>query len=255
MGNVSLRPDKFSEGGGLIDDFDGTITDIRFVLTDYQGQMSEAVPVAQVKFDVDGEESTQLFSVGGSGDFAPDETGLGLIKLRSKDSLTKTSKFAMLMESLVEAGFPINRMEDDISYLNGFSGHFLRKAVEYKGLKHDKKERDSTVLLCTKIIKLPWDNAPAAKGKAAAAKGKAKAEVDNGLADSLASIIQVVLLEAGGSIAKKNLMTKLFSNDAIKGMDQKSKQAALKMAVDDAYVSGREEWTVADGVLTIASGD
>jgi len=111
------------------------------------------------------------------------------------------------------------------------------------------------VLLCTKIIKLPWDNAPAAKGKAAAAKGKAKAEVDNGLADSLASIIQVVLLEAGGSIAKKNLMTKLFSNDAIKGMDQKSKQAALKMAVDDAYVSGREEWTVADGVLTIASGD
>lgn len=245
---VNLRPDSFAEGVGLIDDFDGVISDVRFIMTDYDGAVRDAVPVAKVSFDVDGEESFQLFSVGGSNDFAPDETGMGLIVLKTKSTLTKKSKFGMLLDSLVAAGFPLNKMDtESIAYLVGLDGHFLRKPVDYKGLKK-RDDRDSTVLLCTKINQVPWENT--GKGKKG---GKAKAKpVDEGLADTMAGIIQGVLIDADvdAGVAKKDVLSALFKNDDVKALDDK--KAALKLAADDTFLKGRDEWTFEDGLLKMA---
>jgi len=244
MGNVDIRPDLAAEGGGLVDDFDGVVTDIRFVPDDYNGTLPEPITLCHVVFDVDGEESVQNYSIGGDKDFAPDETGRGLTKLRTKAALTKTCKLMLFMNSLVEAGFPLNKMDArDVSPIIGVSGHFLRKAAEYKGLK-STGDREKTVLLCTKINKLPWEQA---KGKA---KGKGKAAaVDEGLADSMAGIIQSVLIEGDGEMAKKNLLSALFKNDDVKALDDK--KAALKLASDDAWLKERDEWTFEDGVLKL----
>lgn len=243
-GTVNLRPDSFAEGGGLIDDFDGVISDIGFIMTDYDGNSPNAVPVCDIHWDVDGEDHSEMFSVGGSDDFAPDETGKGLIKLKSKDTLTKKSKFGMFLGSLVEAGFPLNKMDDkDIGYLNGFSGHFMRKVVTYQGLAK-KKDKDNTVLLCTKVIALPGE------GGKAVAKGGKKVKVDAGLADELTAIIQGVLVESDGSMPKKNLLSALFKNDDVGGSD--NKKGLLKLATDDTFLKGREEWKYEDGVLTMA---
>ena len=242
---VNLRPDSFSEGGGLIDDFDGTINDIRFIMTTYDGAISESVCVACVAYLVDGEDAgTDLLSVGGKNDFAPDETGMGLIKLKGRDMLTKRSKFGMFLNALVEVGFPIPKMDpENISYLNGFEGHFLRKPVEFKGIAK-KGDREDTVLLCTKIIKLPWE---ATKGKGKG-KGKGKpTEGDATLATSLTGIIQKVLIDADGSISKKDLLSGLFKNDDIAELP--GRKAALKLATDDTYLNSRDEWEYADGVL------
>jgi len=239
MGNVDIRPDLAAEGGGLIDDFDGKIADMRFIMTDYDGMMPEPACVNKLVFDIDGEESYQLYSVGGKDDFAPDETGHGLNKLKSKAALTKTCKFMMLMNSFVEAGFPLNKMDaKDISPLIGLEGHFLRKAVEFKGLKK-KDDRESTVLLCTKINKLPWE---ATKGKA---KGKAAAkELDAGVEEALAGIIQGIIIEKDGQIAKKDLVSALFKAE-LPG----DKKSTLRLATSDDYLKGREEWTYEDGIL------
>ena len=246
MGNVSIRPDLASEGGGLLDDFDGVITDMRFIMTDYDGAMVDAVPVCQVSFDVDGEESNQMYSVGGSGDFRPDETGRGLDALKAKSALTKTCKFIMLVDSMVAAGFPLNKLDpNDVSPIIGLDGHFLRKAVEFKGLKK-KGDRDNTVLLCTKINKLPWENetkGKTAKGKAA----KGKAAMDDGLADTLAGIIQGVIIEADGQVAKKNLLSIMFRHDDVAALDDR--KGALKLASDDTFLKSRDEWEYEDGVL------
>ena len=130
---VNLRPDGFVEGGGLIDDFDGIVADIRFVMTDYEGGIANAVPAAKVIFEVDGEEvGSELLSVGGKDDFRPDETGMGLLKLKSKDTLTKKSKFSLFLSSFVDSGFPLNKMDaDSINYLVGTQGYFLRRAVQF----------------------------------------------------------------------------------------------------------------------------
>ncbi len=239
---VSLRPDSFAEGGGLLDDFDGKVADIRFITTDYDGAIPTPVTVARVVYEVDGEEvGTDLLSVGGKDDFVPNDAGTGLVALKSKSSLTKKSKFGMYMEALVQAGFPLNKMDDgDISYLNGLEGHFLRNVVEYKGLTK-KSDRDSTVMLCTKIISLPGEGG----GKKGKVKGKAK--VDEGLGDAVAEIIQGVLIEVDGEVTKKALLTALFKSDDVK--KRADKKEILKLASNDTYLAGRDEWVLADGVL------
>jgi len=242
-GTVDLRPDSFAEGGGLIDDFDGTISDIRFIMTNYGGRISDAIPVASVRFTIEDMESDPtLYSVGGSDDFAPTTDEMGLNKLKTKDSLTKTSKFGMFMASIVDAGFPLNKMEsDNISYLVGLDAHFLRKIVEYSGLKK-KSDRDNTVLLCTKINTLPWENKKVGKGK----KGK-PAAVDEGLANDVAGIIQSMLRDTDYGLPKKDLISALFKSKEIAALSDK--KGALKLAVDDTFLNGREEWAYEDGVL------
>ncbi len=246
MGNVDIRPDLAAEGGGLIDDFDGTIADSRFIMTDYEGKMADKVCVNAITFDVDGEESNQLYSVGGKGDFAPDDTGRGIDKLKSKAALTKSCKFMRLMDSLVEAGFPIPKMDArDVMSIIGTQGHFLRKVVEYEGLKKKKDDdREDTVLLCTKINKLPWEVSKAANK----VKGKAGSKaVDEGLAETVAGIVQGVIIEADGSISKKDMLSTLFKSPEMEATG--NKKAALKLAADDSYLKGRDEWEYEDGVL------
>lgn len=255
MGDVDIRPDHASEGGGLIDDFDGTISDMRFVMTDYDGAMAEPVPVCRVTFDVDGEESVQLYSVGGQGDFAPDDTGRGLRKLKSKSSLTKTCKYIMFADSLVQAGFPVNRLDgNDCSSIIGTSGHFLRKAVEYKGLKRKKDDRDNTVLLCTKVITLPGEAAAKGKGKGKGVANPTPASND-ALAEAVAGIIVGILkmrLEDEGVVemAKKDLITALFKNAELNALGG-DKKAALKLAADDVWLGSRDEWKLDSGILSL----
>ena len=242
---VSLRPDSFAEGGGLLDDFDGKIGDIRFITTDYDGHIPTPVTVARIVYEVDGEEvGTDLLSVGGKDDFVPNEVGTGLTALKSKYSLTKKSKFGMFMNALVLAGFPLPKMDDgDISYLNGLEGHFLRKVVEYKGLTK-KSDTESTVMVCTNIINLPWE------GNVKKGKAKGKAKVDDGLADVVAGIILGVVIGSDGEITKAAMLSALFKSAEIKAWDDKDKKkAALKLATDDTYLAGRDEWVLADGVL------
>jgi len=247
MGVVSIKPSSFTDGGGLIDDVDATLTDIRYVMYDYDGKADEPVPVAKTVWDVDGEEQTVMYSVGGSGDFQPNDTGLALESLRSRSNLTKTSKYAMFIMSLIAAGFPEPSMDDnDISCLNGTKVHLLRKAVEYKGISK-KEGKDSNVLLVSKLISMPGEGVSAAKGKGKGkAKGKAAAAPD-GLEDLVVGEIQTLLINADGTLTKKDMLTALLKADAIKP----AKAAALKMANDDGWLSGRGEWSVADNTLTM----
>ena len=243
---VNLRPDAFTKGGGLADDFDGTVTDARFVMTDYNGNLSEPIPAARIVFDVDGDEVDQVYSVGGTGDFAPDDTGMSLVQLKSRVTLNESSKFGLFLAALVKVGFPITRMENQLGYLLGLNGHWVRSAVEYKGLKQ-KGDRDNTVLVCTKINQLPWDS-DGGKGKA---KGKAgKSAAASTLADPVAEIITGVIVENGGEVTKKALMSALFKDEGIVGLGAE-KTTALKLAADDTYLGGRSEWVYADGVLTM----
>ena len=253
MGNVNIRPDQASEGGGLIDDFDGTITDMRFIMTDYGKPMDE-VPVCRVVYDVGGEEHDDLLSVGGDGDFQPDESGRGIDKLKTKNTLTKQCQFIMYSNSLVESGFPLNRMDlNDVTSIIGTKGHFLRTVVKRKGSSFKKKEDDrpETVLLCTKVLELPGE-AKAGKGKTKA-KRTTKAAVkaaDPELADTVAAIIQELLVDNEGTMSKTAVLGALFKSAAMSELDDKN--AGLKVMKDDTFLHSREEWTYKDGVLSMA---
>ena len=196
-------------------------------------------------YDVGGEEHDDLLSVGGDDDFIPDDTGRGLNKVRSKATLTKVNSFVRWVNSLVEAGFPLNQVNPhDVTPLIGLHGHFLRTAVDFKGVVK-KNDRPTTVLLCTKILQLPGGGKKD-KGKT---MGKGKA-VDAGLAETMAGIVQGVLIESDGEISKKDLLSTLFKNVEVNALDDKT--AALKIVTKDPYLKGRDEWTFEDGVLKMA---
>ena len=245
---VNLRPDHFVKGGGLIDDFDGVISDIRFVMTDYNGALPESIPAAKVSFSVDGEESDQFYSVGGKGDFIPNDTGLALVALKGKENLTDANNFGVFLDSIQQAGFPLNKMDEfHVDYLVGMGGHFLRKPVKHTGLKKKKEtDREDTVLMCTKVIQLPWEAEPV-KGKAKT-KGKATS-VDSGLADTVAGIIQSVLKANDNMMAKKDMLSALFKNKEIDATGDK--KGALQLAASDDFLKGRPEWAYEDGMLLV----
>jgi len=247
MGNVDLRPDHAAEGGGLVDDFDGVITDMRFIMSDYNGSISNPVPTFVVTFNIDGEESVAWYSVGGKDDFVPDETGRGLTQLKGKTTLTKTCNYIMFMDSLVKSGFPLNKMDPrDVSPMIGIEGHFLRKPVKHDGLKKTG-DRDSTILLCTAVTKLPGEGGT---GKKTRGGRKTKgAVVDEGLADQVAGFIVAILAEADGEAAKTKMLSAFFKNPEVKALP--NKKDATTLAANDTFLAGREEWEYANGVLTL----
>jgi len=248
MGNVDIRPDLCAEGGGLLDDFDGTITFLAFVQWDYDGKIPAPVTLLRAVIETaEGGEDQELLSIGGWGapvEFIPDDTGFGLNKLGSKGKLTKTCNAVRFLDSFVQAGFPKSRIEPrDVSAVLGTTGHFLRHAIDMSGIQKKDNEREKTVLLCTKVNQLPWDTG---KSKVSG-KGKASAKVDEGLADTMTEIIQGVVIDNDGSVSKKELLSVLFKHEAILALPDK--KAALNLASDDTFLKGRDEWTLEDGVL------
>lgn len=246
MGNVNIRPDEAAEGGGLIDDFDGEITDMRFIMTDFNGKVQEAVPVCRVVYGVEGEEYDDLLSVGGKNDFAPDESGRGLNKLGSKAVLTKTCNYVVFINSLVESGFPLNKLDEgDVSSVIGVKGHFLRKVIDHGFKKKKDGDRPDTVMVCTKVLTLPGKGGTAVKTRT---RTKAKVAANPELAETVAIIIQGVVIENDGNVAKKSLMSALFKSADMKSLGS-DKTAAMKLASSDAFLKEREEWTYEDGLL------
>lgn len=246
MGNVSFKPETFIEGGALLDDINLDITYARFIMGDYDGKMMEKVPMLKmVVRSEEGEEHTQFYSVGGTGDFAPDDTGKGLNKVGSKSALVKSSNFGLLMTSLVEAGFDAGNINnDDISFLEGIRAHFIRKAVKREGLEN-KKGKDNTVLVIDRLLEAK--KATAGKGKATA---KASAKVDNtALLDEVKNILIEVLSEQDESkIAKKNILGKILP----KIKDNPAKKEIISTVTNDEYLGGQDEWVYAEGIISLA---
>lgn len=248
MGNVSFKPDTFLEGGALLDDVNLTVQSARFIMGDYDGKMMEKVPMLKlIVLTEEGDEQHQFYSVGGSSDFAPDDTGKGLNKIGQKAALTKSSNFALFMAALVEAGFDQGKIDDnDISFLEGVRAHFIRKAVKREGLEN-KKGKDGTVLVPDKILE-----AKTAKGKGTGAKAgaaKAKAEDNAELQEEVKNLLLGVLSEQDeGRIAKKNILGKILPQ--IK--DNPAKKEIIGLATNDTFLGGQEEWTYAEGIVTLA---
>jgi hypothetical protein len=247
MGNVSLRPADYAEGGGLLDDADVTISDARFIMGDYGGAAQNKSPMCRVMMaDAEGQEHEQFLSVGSADDFQPDETGKGLDKVGKKAALTKSSNFGMFMDSLVTAGFPANKIEpDDITSIVGTDVHVLRKAIERKGLKDAKA---MTVLLVSKINKLPWEKAGAKTGTAKAG-AKAEAPANEELDTQVTDIIMTVLAANEGTVTKSKLLGEASKLDEVKAAA--NKKDVIKRLTDDSFLKGNANFKYENGTISL----
>lgn len=222
--HASLRPATFT-AGGLIDDVNVTFAKLRFVEWDYNGK----IPVAALAMclemqDEEGEDHVQYFSGGDLKNWTPSADGKKLDRVGAATGLNDNSNLSQFISSIVNAGFPENKFDDDISAFEGMQCHVLRKAQPKRtGLIKtggDENERERTVLLVTEIHKMPWEKKASKKGKATKGKTKTKAvaaedeDEDEGTDDingkATSSVEEILLESGGGPITKVDLAKAIF---------------------------------------------
>jgi len=256
---VSLNPESFTEGGGLIDDVDAIFKSCSFEMFDYNGKVIPPVPSLRADLEVDGEEVTQYWSMGSAQDWMPSDDGMQLIAVGKVTGIRASSNGGIFLKSLIDAGFPVDKIGSDISAINGMQAHLIRvPAPKRAGLKKtpraDGREYDDTILTVSEILALPGEKKnPAGKPKAtpkgkpaAAAKAAATEEDGGGEVEGKALEAVMAILAEAGSIAKKDLPAKIFQTMKA----DPDRNAVVKLVFDDKFLSNGP-WEYADGTLVL----
>lgn len=252
---VSLRPSDAQHGTGLLDDVDVTLKQARFVTYDYDGKSPKPVLCLGVTMtDEAGEDHDQYYSAGDLQYFVPSNDGKKAMKAGNKDGLNDNTNAVLFLSSLVNAGFPEDKLGDDISAIEGTYCHVNRVAQPKRGADMAK---DRTILQVMKIHSLPWEKSKAHKlgQKAAVAAGKpqgkangAAAPADDDMAELVAGHVAAILAEAGGSLAKAKVTQKVFQ--AMKE-DPANRTAAVKLANDSGFLEASDVWSFDGATLTL----
>lgn len=177
---LSLRPSTFSQGGGLIDDVDVTVNRARFVSYDFEGKSDVAKLCLMLALvDAEGAEHPQYFSAGDLQYFAPSEdpkneelNGVTIVQVGEKTSLNGGTNAALFLNSLVQAGFPEDKLDEgDIRVLEGTVMHVNRVPQPKRGnlpKRPGQEGKELMVLVCTAIKSMPGET-PKVKPSATAA--------------------------------------------------------------------------------------
>lgn len=268
---LSFAPDDMAEGGGLLDNIRATITGGAFEVTNYGGKAKQKVFAARL--DLEEQNGTahedQWWKMGDVEDWVAINGGRGFDRAGVKDAVNKGTNFGIFMNSLIDAGFPADKLTPDIGCLFGLEAHFQQQIVEGRDKiksKDGSKEYDPKVLCVAEIFSFPWEKKSKAKtggGKKSSAKGKGTTEsngADTGVEDATAQIITEILLEVAEQsedgtveIPKKSLgtsiMKKAKANDDI---DPKMTNQMVKKAFEDEFLGAQDRpWTYEDGVLSM----
>jgi hypothetical protein len=177
---VSLKPSDAVAGGGMFDDVDVEIVKCRFRSWDYNGKIQTPILGLEVTYrnPEDGFEFSQVYSAGEMKQFVPSEDGRFAVPVGSQAGLNDQSNAIFYITAFVNAGFPENKIGDDVSVFEGAFVHVNNvpqpKRKGQTGTGADGKP--NMILIPTKVMRWPWDPKPAPTAASAAPKvGKTKA--------------------------------------------------------------------------------
>lgn len=212
MSPVSLKPSEMVEGGAVPVERNLNWKECRFNLFDYTtkaGVVVATTVAAKITYvDDDGTEYEQQYSAGDKERFAPSADGKTLEALGAAVSLSKSSNFALLMNALVNAGFPESRLTGDISALDGlYTYNIALPEPKRAGLKREVVEGQE---IRERIISVPSviHNLPGEKGK----KGAKSTEGAVDVTAAAVAFVGTVLAEAeGDSVTRQELATAVFT--------------------------------------------
>lgn len=245
MSKGFLRPSNQTEGTGLLNDVDVTWVGLAFKEWDYNGSVPEAVPALEITMEVDGDDSTQVqyFSAGKLKDWVPSADGTTLEAVGSATGINKTTNLAILMNSLVEAGYPEEEIDDDCTAFIGLKCHMVRvPAPKRSGLpetpRADGKVFEKTNLIVSDIISMPGEAKAAkggAKGKAtkATTKGKAAAGGEEDSKDKATQVVLDILSDNPKGLDKKKLGQMVFV--ALKS--DPARNSVLQLVFSDEFLN------------------
>lgn len=273
---ASMNPDNFVQGG-LMSDFDGIITKVRFEPWDYDGKIDHHVlSVAVTIKPEEGEAFVQHYSAGDLTAFVPSmdgenpvdlENGSGeelqgiyALMVAAATQLRSSTNWAHFLEALCACdGFDRNRLTPNVDSLEGIKAHFdrvpqkKRSGIQVNTQQADGKARNNDVLVITKVIDMNAAEAATTKTTAkTTAKAAPKAEaavVDGGVEDTLATAILEAALTAGGTLPKSKLAA-----IALKSVQGTDRARAVKLASDVKWLASRDEFAFDADSATVVAG-
>ncbi len=246
---AGLKPSEFVEGGGLVSDVDVVLADVKFVLWDYNGRVPVPNPAIMAKMVEDeGTEHVQYWSAGQSKDWMPSEDGRRLVAVGSGSGLNSGSNAGILLTSIVNAGFPEDKIGDDITVFQGTKCHVVRTAAPKRNIvkepRADGRVYEDTVLTVSKIISLPWEK------KGVVAKGVGKPQAASGgdgdeLNTKAVGLVMEILAGEGKPVPKQQLVTRVFQ--AAKSDPDRNK--LVQLVHSDQFL-GSGPWGYEGGVVS-----
>lgn len=254
---ANLNPETFLEGGGLIDDVDVTVLEARFESFDYNGKAEEPIPALKLKVQAADTEVEQYYSMGAMKDWIPSEDGKQLLAVGSATAIRLSSNGGIFLKALVDAGFPADKLGDDISILEGMQCHMIQVPEPERSMKkteaqleREKKFGPKTILVVSEVQTLPWEKKkPAGKpgGKKVAGKKKAAKKEENNIdIETKATDVINTLLAEAGTLTRLELPAKIVA--AMK--DDADRIEIVKMVFDPSEEFLKNgPWTYDEGTL------
>ncbi|KKN42466.1 hypothetical protein LCGC14_0712760 [marine sediment metagenome] len=229
-------------GGGLFDDFDGTITGARFVPFDYQGTRD---PVTAMQLTIDNPDAdepiVEHYPIGGG--FVPNpENEQEFVPETPADAerrVSKRCKLAIFSNEAINAGVPASEIVNNVGVFVGLSGHFLKKAI-------GKGSNSYEVLVLSTVTWPKGKAAGKAKGRAttttkAARKVDGTGDVDE---DKAREVLVAALVANKGEIARKGIIMAAFKAAKAAGYKGAERTALVAHISSDAFIeSGGDDWT------------
>ena len=249
MEGLSLKPSDATVGG-FLDDVDVTIAEARFTVWDYQGKAAPTIALRVSFEDQEGGTHQQYYSCGDPTKLHPSTDGRAIVALVPGVGINQGTNAIAFISSLVNAGFPEDRLTNDVQIFDGLQCHVNQVAQPKRpGLKDQK---DKTYLLVTKILRLPWEAAPP-KASRGAPKTNARptpvpapvattaptpspapvGEASGERVEKARGVVLQVLMEKGGTLAKTKLPTECFramANDA-------DRNAVVQLVFQEGFLS------------------
>jgi hypothetical protein len=239
-GMVSLKPSD-QQQGGILDDVDVTFTECSFVEYDYNGKVDKPTLALKVVMN-DGEaDHVEYFSAGDLARFQPSEDGKYVVAVAGAKGLNSNSNCGIFLKSLVDMGFPEDRVTGKVDVFEGINAHVNRIAQPKRSGLQRTSEREPTVLVVTKIHKMPWDVA-GKKTKTAPAPAVNGESTDDVTEEAIGVLLQV--LEAkGGSVKRSGIAAASFKFLA----GNANRAGILKLLTDDDFIGTEDMGWEYDG--------
>lgn len=188
---VSFKLGNFAAGGGLVDG-EYLLQKHTIENWDYGGKGSQtiALHVRAVPGKATGknfaphssEGQDQYYSIGDPTAFGPDPTGTKVVAIGTRAQLSNSSNFFIFLENLVNAGFPEDKFDNDVSVFDGMVVRITNIPAPKRSIASNvvaqgdqSQQRERTIPVVSAVIKLPWESGNVATKAAAPAKAAAQA--------------------------------------------------------------------------------
>lgn len=235
---VSLKPSDAYHGTGMIPEGDYTIAAAKFDRWDYAGTQPNAVPALSVEYKTGDQSYIQWYSAGDMKNLRPSDDGKRLVKIGSSGGLNDGCNCYQFMNALLRAGFPEDRIADDISVLVGLEVNVVHEPTKEREIRGEKKKA-GVIAVVGKILNDPGDMKAKGKGKAAPAAVAAKAKANGAETDeavgpkTTAALVKALKGADNHTLDKKALSSALFKQ--ISGNDP-DRPRMLNLIIQDSYL-------------------